>query len=287
MALQQQNAQLALRELNDRTFNLEARFYELEYDKVAVEYRPRVFQSPEVRNWGFTGSPTEHVQRMQVLNQEIRQGGAEADYSIEIAAATVVPIAKATTAAYGAAGLLGAAKVLASETIGEVANAGGLPVNPADIMALSRQMLASIRGAVSETRGAVTNLGTRTLAENSELFAKLRASEGMSGVFDHTTGRFILRPSENLPVGPLREGWVQQYGGHRDVRADLGEALGEDLLQAAPGRLSGFSMTKNADGTVTFGWRSGQINRSSHGDIAVPESLRSAIEAAVRSSLGL
>jgi hypothetical protein len=109
----------------------------------------------------------------------------------------------------------------------------------------------------------------------------------MSGVFDHSTGTFILRPSENVVVGPLRQGWVRQYGGHADVQIDLGHALGEDLMRAAKGRLSGFSITKQADGSVSFGWRSGMINDASHGDRAVPEALRGAIEAAVRKALGL
>jgi hypothetical protein len=109
----------------------------------------------------------------------------------------------------------------------------------------------------------------------------------MSGVFDHSTGTFILRNSENVPIGPLREGWVRQYGGHADVRVDLGHALGENLSQATRGRLSGFSLSKQADGTISFGWNSGMINSASHGNRAVPEALRSAIEEAVRKALGL
>jgi hypothetical protein len=108
----------------------------------------------------------------------------------------------------------------------------------------------------------------------------------MSGVFDHSTGKFVLRPSEDV-YGPLREGWVSQRGGHATVRADFGQAVGEDLSQAAKGRLSGFSLSKQPDGTVEFGWRSGVINPNSHGDRAVPEALRPAIEAAVRNALGL
>lgn len=147
--------------------------------------------------------------------------------------------------------------------------------------------IAPIRGAVSETTGAITNLGTRTVAANADLFAKLRPGGGMSGVFDHSTGTFILRNSENVSIGPLRQGWVRQYGGHADVRVDLGHALGENLSQATRGRLSGFSLSKQADGTISFGWNSGMINSASHGNRAVPEALRNAIEEAVRKALGL
>lgn len=138
---------------------------------------------------------------------------------------------------------------------------------------------------MSETTGAVTNLGTRTVGQNSDLFARLSPGEGMSGVFDHTSGNFVLRHSTD--VNPLPEGSVFRYGGHADVRADLGAAIGEDLTSAASGRLSGFSISKQADGTVTFGWNSGQINPGSHGSRGVPESLRAAIEAAVKNTLGL
>ena len=62
----------------------------------------------------------------------------------------------------------------------------------------------------------------------------------MSGVFDHTTGTFALKPSLN--VDPLPAGFVAQFGGHAEVRAALGEQLGEQLMYAAPGRLSGFSV---------------------------------------------
>jgi hypothetical protein len=105
-------------------------------------------------------------------------------------------------------------------------------------------------------------------------------------VFDHSTGTFILRNSANVPIGALQQGWVRQYGGHADVCIDLGQALGEDLLQATRGRLSGFSLSKQADGTISFGWNFGMINSTSHGSRTVPESLRSAIEEAVRRALG-
>ena len=70
-------------------------------------------------------------------------------------------------------------------------------------------------------------------------------------------------------------------------RANLGSAIGEDLSLATPGRLSGFSLQKQADGVVRFGWNSGQINPGSLGNRAVPEALRPAIESAVRAALGL
>jgi len=141
------------------------------------------------------------------------------------------------------------------------------------------------RGIVSETKGAVTNLGTRTTAENSELFAKLQPGEGMSGVYDHSTGKFVLRHSTDAK--PIPEGSVAQYGGHSNVRIDLGNALGEDLSNAVSGRLSGFSLQKQSDGSIKFGWNSGQINPGSHGNRAVPDSLRPGIESDVKAALGL
>ena len=141
-------------------------------------------------------------------------------------------------------------------------------------------------GVRSETSGAVTNLGTRTVAENSAILARLRPGEGMSAVFDHSSGNLLLRPSSDV-FGPLPQGWVRQIGGHADVRADLGLAIGENLTNAARGRLSGFAVVKEADGTVSFRWNSGQINPRSHGSRAVPQPLRPDIEAAVKESLGL
>jgi hypothetical protein len=137
----------------------------------------------------------------------------------------------------------------------------------------------------SETQGAVTNLGTHTAANNSDIISRLAPGEGMSGVFDHQTGRFILRHSTNQI--PLPAGSVARYGGHRVVRNDLSTALGEDLTLAASGRISGFSISRQADGSIGFGWNSGQINPGSHGDRGVPEALRSEIESAVRAALGI
>ena len=131
----------------------------------------------------------------------------------------------------------------------------------------------------------MTNLGSRAVAENAELFGRLPAGEGMSGVFDHASSRFVLRHSTT--ASPLPEGSVARYGGHRAVRGDLAEALGDDLSSAASGRLSGFSVSKQADGSVRFGWNSGQINPGSHGTRAVPAELQAEIEASVRAALGL
>ena len=107
----------------------------------------------------------------------------------------------------------------------------------------------------------------------------------MSGVFDHSSGNFVLRHSTE--ANPLPEGSVSRYGGHAHVRTDLGNAIGEDLNNVTNGRLSGFSLQKQADGTVRFGWNSGQINPGSHGCRAVPEALRPEIESAVKAALGL
>jgi hypothetical protein len=167
---------------------------------------------------------------------------------------------------------------LKASKVGKVGKTGKLTDEMGDAVRVS-----------SETTGAVTNLGKRTVAQNAELFAKLEPGSGMTGVFDHKTGTVILRPSLDLPSGtPLPEGTVARYGGHASVREDLGAALGEDLGSAAPGRLSGFSITKNPDGTIGFGWNSGQINPGSHGGgNGVPAALRPEIETAVRGSLGL
>jgi hypothetical protein len=107
----------------------------------------------------------------------------------------------------------------------------------------------------------------------------------MSGVFDSATGTFIMRRS--TMAAEIPEGWVAQYGGHGAVRQDLAAALGEDLTSAAPGRLSGFSVTKGANGDAQFGWNSGTINPASHGSRAVPEAVRPQIESAVRGSLDM
>jgi hypothetical protein len=105
------------------------------------------------------------------------------------------------------------------------------------------------RKVISETQGAITNLGSRTKAANTELFSHLEPGQGMSGAFDHDTGTFVLRPSTILEPPP--DGWVSRYGGHEDVVADLGEALGEDLTPGAqPSRLSGFSVVKEPDGSL-------------------------------------
>ncbi len=132
------------------------------------------------------------------------------------------------------------------------------------------------------TQGAITNLGLRDT--NAKLLSEIPTGEGMSGVYDHTLGRFVLRHSSN--ASPLPAGAVVQYGGHMDVRTSLGQAIGEDLAGAASGRLSGFSVVKEVDG-LRFGWNSGQINPGSHGARGVPDALRNEIEAAVRSALGL
>jgi hypothetical protein len=135
----------------------------------------------------------------------------------------------------------------------------------------------------SETQGSVTNLGTQSTASNVELFNReVTVGGGMSGVFDHQTGRFVLRPSAD--AANLPSGWVSRYGGHADVRADLGAALKQDLTNQ-PGRISGFSISRTESG-ITFGWRSNTVNSPSHGSVEVPESLRSSIETAVRSALG-
>lgn len=113
----------------------------------------------------------------------------------------------------------------------------------------------------------------------------LTPGEGISGVFDHETGRFILRHSTEQTPPPV--GSVARYGGHLVVRNDLSTALGEDLTAATSGRISGFSISKRADGNIQFGWNSGQINPGSHGDRGVPEELRSQIESAVRAALSI
>ena len=139
--------------------------------------------------------------------------------------------------------------------------------------------------AVRPLPSATARSSCPSRAGNAEIFAQIGPRQGMSGVFDHATGTFLLRPSTTAT--PLPPGAVAQYGGHAAVRADLGLALGEDLSSAAPGRLSGFSLSRAGDNSITFGWNSGVINPGSHGTRAVPEALRSSIEAAVRESLGL
>jgi hypothetical protein len=139
---------------------------------------------------------------------------------------------------------------------------------------------------ISETQGAITNLGSRTVQSNAALLDALPNGGGMSGVFDHSTGNFVLRNSSDV-YGPLPEGWVRQIGGHAAVRSDLGLAIGEDLSGAAPGRLSGFAVVRGADGQIQFRWNSGQINIGSHGSRAVPEPLRPEIENAVNAATGL
>jgi hypothetical protein len=119
----------------------------------------------------------------------------------------------------------------------------------------------------------------------AEIFSRLAPGEGMSGVFDHQSGQFILRHSTEQIPPPV--GSVARYGGHQVVRNDLSAAIGEDLTSAASGRISGFSISKQADGSIRFGWNSGQINPGSHGDRGVPEALRSEIESAVRTALGI
>jgi hypothetical protein len=106
----------------------------------------------------------------------------------------------------------------------------------------------------------------------------------MSGVYDHKTGKFVMRHStDEYPTPP---GSVARYGGHSDVRGELGTAVGEDLGRAEPGRVSGFSMSRQADGTPSFGWNSGQVNPGSHGTRSVPEEKRPEIENAVLTSMG-
>ena len=86
---------------------------------------------------------------------------------------------------------------------------------------------------------------------------------------------------------PLPPGSVARYGGHEAVRRDLALAIGEDLSSASRGRLSGFSISKQADGSVRFGWNSGQINPGAHGVRGVPDTLRPEIETTVRTALGI
>lgn len=106
----------------------------------------------------------------------------------------------------------------------------------------------------------------------------------MSGAYDHATGKFILRPSTNK--NPLPDGWVAQYGGHSQVLDDLAAATGENL-KGTKGRISGFYIVKESDGTARFGWNSGQINPGSHGTRGVPPELQSEIKDSVVAALGL
>jgi hypothetical protein len=136
----------------------------------------------------------------------------------------------------------------------------------------------------SETTGAVTNLGRKSVGDNRKIFEELPVDGGMSGAYDHTTGKFILRPSTNK--NPLPDGWVTQYGGHSQVLDDLAEATGESL-KGTKNRVSGFYIVKEPDGTARFGWNSGQINPGSHGTRGVPPELQSEIKDSVVAALGL
>lgn len=148
-----------------------------------------------------------------------------------------------------------------------------------------RPVTAEPSSKTSETQGAITNLGSRSTEQNAALLKRLADGEGMSGVYDHQSGQFVLRHSTQAT--PLPPGSVKQYGGHAVVRDDLGAALGQDLSQAPRGRLSGFAVLKQPGGKLEFRWNSGQINPGSHGQIGVPDKLQPEIEGAVRKALGL
>jgi len=100
------------------------------------------------------------------------------------------------------------------------------------------------------------------------------APQGVSGVFDASTGRVLLRPSTEEAVIP--EGWVARGGGHAEVSAALGGNRASH---------SGFAAILQENGSLNITWRSGTLNPSSN-NYYVPARLRSSIMDAVEDATG-
>lgn len=114
--------------------------------------------------------------------------------------------------------------------------------------------------------------GPKIVVPNSVVGYK--AGQGFSGVFDAKSGRVLFRPSSYDEVLP--DGWVPAKGGHVNVFDELGSDLADS---------SGFTVFKQADGSLSVQWKSG-LNLTDADDMILPFQKREPILKALENVTG-
>ncbi len=185
--------------------------------------------------------------------------------------------------------VMGLANPIAAPAVGLVDDLGGGLVGRAgraikNVVGKVASKLGIGKAAGSELAHSLSNLGDDVLARNTtSLLDDFAPGAGFSGVYDPTTGMFLIQPSGNtvLKTGAIPENLVAQRGGHAIVNARFAELAGVDASQTV-----GFTVFYDAAGELSVAWNSGSVNGLNYGSYAAPTRFRQLILDAIKEATG-